>query len=238
MCFTTLFIWGAEFEAPTKTFVLLLAEHKNIVDTDRWFLQSKGGGRVKAAEVTSQDRKAEELAGGGWKSNGIMEAGGRWFGVEISFYGRVTNLRTRHCRVAGDGRTMRVRDTMLHSGIWRQSWLSTCNHPSHLCLPILALLAHTTLLLPTASSLRASLLSHSDILASLRGSTKKRISLSSLALGVVTNRSQFDSCFATLYTRNVILFHLIVCYIKRKQDLYGIHDCLLTANCKRSRFMS
>lgn len=34
--------------------------------------------------------------------------------------------------------------------------------------------------------------------------------------GVVTNRSQFDSCFATLYTRNVILFHLIVYYIETK----------------------
>lgn len=106
-----------------------------------------GGGRHKSRDL--EGRKAEELAGGGWKSNGIMEAGGRWFGVEISFYGRVTNLRTRHCRVPGDGRTMRVRDTMLHSGIWRQSWLSTCNHPSHLCLPILTLLAHTTLALPS-----------------------------------------------------------------------------------------
>lgn len=37
-------------------------------------------------------------------------------GAEISFYGRVTNLRTRHCRVPADGRTMRLRNTMLHSG--------------------------------------------------------------------------------------------------------------------------
>jgi len=42
---------------------------------------------------------------GGWRS-----------GAEISFYGRVTNLRTRHCRVPADGRTMRLRNTMLHSG--------------------------------------------------------------------------------------------------------------------------
>lgn len=35
---------------------------------------------------------------------------------EISFYGRVTNLRTRHCRVPADARTMRLRNTMLHSG--------------------------------------------------------------------------------------------------------------------------
>lgn len=55
--------------------------------------------------------------GGGWKSNGITEAGGRWCsGAKISFYGRVTNLRTRHCRVPADGRTMRLRNTMLHSG--------------------------------------------------------------------------------------------------------------------------
>ena len=88
------------------------------LDRSRSFLPGRKGGRGRAAQVTRLGgRKAEELAGGGWKSNGIMEAGGRWFGVEISFYGRVTNLRTRHCRVPGDGRTMRVRDTMLHSGI-------------------------------------------------------------------------------------------------------------------------
>lgn len=59
------------------------------------------------------------MGDGGWKSNGITEAGGRWFGGEereISFYGRVTNLRTRHCRVPADARTMRLRNTMLHSG--------------------------------------------------------------------------------------------------------------------------
>lgn len=43
-----------------------------------------------------------------------LEVGGS--GAEISFYGRVTNLRTRHCRVPADGRTMRLRNTMLHSG--------------------------------------------------------------------------------------------------------------------------
>lgn len=43
-----------------------------------------------------------------------LEVGGT--GAEISFYGRVTNLRTRHCRVPADGRTMRLRNTMLHSG--------------------------------------------------------------------------------------------------------------------------
>ena len=144
------------FKASQKTSVFLfLGECRNI----------GGHGSLDSRNRRQKEREKQQKSRGraekrkswredGWKSNGIMEAaGGRWFGVEISFYGRVTNLRTRHCRVPGDGRTMRVRDTMLHSGIWRQSWLSTCNHPSHLCLPILAPLAHTTLLLPTASSL-------------------------------------------------------------------------------------
>lgn len=43
-----------------------------------------------------------------------LEVGGSE--AEISFYGRVTNLQTRHCRVPADGRTMRLRNTMLHSG--------------------------------------------------------------------------------------------------------------------------
>lgn len=85
------------------------------------FSQSKTGDRereVKQQKSRGWAEKRKSWREDGWKSNGIMEAaGGRWFGVEISFYGRVTNLRTRHCRVPGDGRTMRVRDTMLHSGI-------------------------------------------------------------------------------------------------------------------------
>jgi len=60
-----------------------------------------GGGRVKGRE----GRLEIERNHGGWRS-----------GAEISFYGRVTNLRTRHCRVPADGRTMRLRNTMLHSG--------------------------------------------------------------------------------------------------------------------------
>lgn len=80
------------------------------------FFQSVRGKEGKAAQVR---RLAGQKSGrvGGRRLEIERNHGGRWFGVEISFYGRVTNLRTRHCRVPGDGRTMRVRDTMLHSGI-------------------------------------------------------------------------------------------------------------------------
>jgi len=84
-------------------------------------------------------RRERAGRGGGWKSNGITEAGGRWCsGAEISFYGRVTNLRTRHCRVPADGRTMRLRNTMLHSGNLK-AVLTTNLQPPHtvsLCAPL------------------------------------------------------------------------------------------------------
>lgn len=77
--------------------------------------------------------------GGGWKSNGITEAGGRWCsGAKISFYGRVTNLRTRHCRVPADGRTMRLRNTMLHSGNLKAVLTTNLQPPrtTTLCAPL------------------------------------------------------------------------------------------------------
>lgn len=93
-----------------------------------------------------------------------LEVGGT--GAEISFYGRVTNLRTRHCRVPADGRTMRLRNTMLHSGNLKAVLTTNlqppmpppCMPPSlssvlaHLRLPILTASTHTTPRSPAASS--------------------------------------------------------------------------------------
>lgn len=97
---------------------------------------------------------------GGWRS---AVRGRR----EISFYGRVTNLRTRHCRVPADARTMRLRNTMLHSGNLKAVLTTNLQPPmppphvlssipssrpipflppfSDLRLPILAPSTHTTL---------------------------------------------------------------------------------------------
>lgn len=103
-----------------------------------------------------------------------LEVGGS--GVEISFYGRVTNLRTRHCRVPADGRTMRLRNTMLHSGNLKAVLTTNLQPPIPLCapfpssvsphlrLPILIPSTHTTPRLPAASPCHPwslSLLSHS-----------------------------------------------------------------------------
>lgn len=92
-----------------------------------------------------------------------LEVGGS--GAEISFYGRVTNLRTRHCRVPADGRTMRLRNTMLHSGNLKA--VLTTNLQPPMCPPSLpisqySLLRHT----PISPDCRShpqppSLLSHS-----------------------------------------------------------------------------
>lgn len=75
-----------------------------------------------------------------------LEVGGS--GAEISFYGRVTNLRTRHCRVPADGRTMRLRNTMLHSGNLKAVLTTNLQPPippSPMCPPppILAPSTHT-----------------------------------------------------------------------------------------------
>lgn len=85
----------------------------------------KGEGEVKRkrekdtrSSRTPRSRRMRQRRG--WRQVGNrtesrrLEVGGS--GAEISFYGRVTNLRTRHCRVPADGRTMRLRNTMLHSG--------------------------------------------------------------------------------------------------------------------------
>lgn len=64
-----------------------------------------------------EEKEAGRTGARGWRleiERNHGEVGGS--GAEISFYGRVTNLRTRHCRVPADGRTMRLRNTMLHSG--------------------------------------------------------------------------------------------------------------------------
>lgn len=63
-----------------------------------------------------------------------LEVGGS--GEEISFYGRVTNLRTRHCRVPADGRTMRLRNTMLHSGNLKAVLTTNLQPLIPLCAPL------------------------------------------------------------------------------------------------------
>lgn len=70
-------------------------------------MEGRGGGAAKGR------KEGGEQVGNRTESR-RLEVGGS--GAEISFYGRVTNLRTRHCRVPADGRTMRLRNTMLHSG--------------------------------------------------------------------------------------------------------------------------
>lgn len=86
-----------------------------------------------------------------------LEVGGS--GAEISFYGRVTNLRTRHCRVPADGRTMRLRNTMLHSGNLKAVLTTNLQPPipPPLCVPLrqYSLLRHIPIpppRLPTAPS--------------------------------------------------------------------------------------
>lgn len=87
----------------------------------------------------------ERANGGGERTEGQvenrtesrrLEVGGS--GAEISFYGRVTNLRTRHCRVPADGRTMRLRNTMLHSGNLKAVLTTNLQPPilASLCVPL------------------------------------------------------------------------------------------------------